>query len=230
MFIINGVYFICCKMNYIEVVNEQMTLLLKSGLYDETKKLIIFITMCRDNEIINLLKNYDKDNKFVYIATYKNLFEKFAINNYKKYINDDNYYLYYFHTKAITKGNTIFERIRQILNHYIITKYKLCIILLENYDAVGCSLYLYPKLHFSGNFWWSKSTHLNELKDVGTNYLDPEMYICSLNKKYISLSQNTNNGIIEEHINRTDLMILSNLTNIPENNIYHKKLLQLCSK
>ena len=186
--------------------------------------------MCYDNEIINLLKEYDMDNKFIYVTTYKNLFEKFAINNYKKYIDDNEYYLYYFHTKAVTKENTIFEKRRIILNHYIITKYKLCIDLLQTYDAIGCTLYIHPKLHFSGNFWWSKSSHVNELKDIGTCYLDPEMYICSLNKKYISLSQETNNGIIDYHINRTDIMILSNLTNIPENNICHKKLLQLCSK
>ncbi len=231
MFYIYGIYFICCKGNYKDVINEQITLLHTSGLYDETKKVIIFITMCRDNEIIDLLKKYDKDNKFIYVATYKNLFEKFAINNYKKYIADNDYYLYYFHTKAITKQNTIFERIRQILNHYIITKYKLCITLLENYDAVGCTLYLYPKLHFSGNFWWSKSSHLTQLKNIGDSYLDPEMYICSLpNKKYISLSNETNNGNLEYHMTRSDTIIIMNITPTPEINIFHKKLLSLCSK
>ena len=86
--------------------------------------------------------------------------------------------------------------------------------LLEKYDAVGCSLTKLPTLHFSGNFWWSKSEHLNKLPmTIGNGYLDPEMYICSHpNSKYISLSQTTNEGSIMDEMKRSDNEILNEIT------------------
>jgi hypothetical protein len=226
---IYGIYFICCKGNYLEIVNEQLRELHTSGLYDNTntKNIIIFICLYNTEniELNTIIKKYDKDNKYILVTTEKNLFEKFAINNYKNYIQDtDEYYLFYIHTKGISKHtNTRFQNIRKILNFYTLTKYKLCIKLLEQYDCVGCSLTLYPTLHFSGNFWWTTSQHVKKLPlTIGNKYLDPEMYICSDStntSKYISLSQTTNNAKLEKHISRNDHNIIYNLTSIPINNI-----------
>ena len=51
--------------------------------------------------------------------------------------------------------------------------------LLNYYDCVGINLRFYPNIHFSGNFWWSKSEHIKQLKQIDNNYLSPEMFICS---------------------------------------------------
>ena len=226
-----GVYFICCMTSYIEIVKEQLDLLIKSGLYNDSKKIIIFIGLYDNNDMLmNIIKSYDISSKFIILTTRSNLYEKFAINNYKTYIEDNDYYLYYFHTKGLSKPiDSIFHRIRKILNFYIIDKYKVCIKLLENYDAVGCNLSRYPKMHLSGNFWWSKSTHLNKLDNIGNGYLAPEMYVCTIpNGNYISMSQSVNAGHIAEHITLTDDMILSNISNIPTDNTCHIFLISMC--
>lgn len=232
---IYGVYFICCFRNYLEIVEEQLKLLYESGLYNETYKLLIFICLYdkNNNELNSILKKYDPENKFELITTEENLYEKFAINNYKKYIREDNYYLYYFHTKGLKNlddpGFNIIKSRRQILNFYIIQKYKICIKLLKMYDAVGCSLSLYPKKHFSGNFWWSKSEYLNTLENINNGYLSPEMYVLSNdNCKSVSLSQQSNNHLIENYKFRNDEKILNEITNqyiVVEN---HKKLIDMC--
>ena len=234
--IIYGIYFICCKANYLEIVEEQFKELDISGLYDNIKNIIIFICLYNENDIqLNtLIRKYDKDNKYKFVTTEENLYEKFAINNYKKYIEetDNDYYLFYFHTKGISKYTNIrFQNIRKILNFYTFTKYKLCIQLLEKYDCVGCCLTLYPSLHFSGNFWWTTSTHLKKLPlTIGNKYLDPEMYICSDStntSKYISLSQFTNNVKLEKHISRSDDNIMYNISSTPINNIeWYNRYLQ----
>jgi ABC-type Fe3+/spermidine/putrescine transport system ATPase subunit len=231
---IYGVYFICCINNYLEVVQEQIEILNK-GLFQKTKKLIIFITQYKDEDIlmINNILNILNYNKIIIIKTSENLYEKFAINNYKKYIKDKNYLLYYFHTKGLKQKNdpliNIFSSRRKILNFYTLEKYEINIKLLETYDAVGCALHLYPKKHFSGNFWWSKHNYLKKLYTINDKYLSPEMYILS-NKdcKYISLANDINDILFENYLFRNDDEIINKTTNnfiVIED---HKKLLYLC--
>ena len=218
--IIYGVYFICCINNYIEVVEEQLRVLEK-GLLSITKKLIIFISLYNENYQLNeLLSRFNKYDNFHIIKTSENTYEKFGLNNYKKYINDTKYILYYFHTKGVSRYNSpykyILESRRKILNFYTLEKFNLNIKLLQNYDTVGCSLTSWnTKLHYSGNFWWTRSTHLNMLGVVGNEYLDPEMYILSKKCTYISLSNKTNFITIDKYVFRSDEEILNNLsTNI----------------
>lgn len=231
---IYGIYFICCINNYLEVVEEQF-IVLNKGLLQNTKKLIIFITNYNDNniELNRIIQNYNIDNKIILVKSSENLFEKFAINNYKKYILDDDYYLYYFHTKGLKKKDdpliNIFSSRRKILTYYTLEKYNVNIELLNKYDAVGCSLSLYPKKHFSGNFWWSKSSYLNLLQNINDKYLSPEMYILSHEScKYISLDNNTNNILFDNYVFYDDNTILKNITTdfiiIHE----HKDLMYLC--
>lgn len=211
---IYGVYFICCINNYLEIVEEQLDILQK-GLLGVTTKLIIFITnynnSCKNLDI--LLKKY-KTKKFILVKSPDNLYEKFAINNYKNYINSTKeYYLYYFHTKGVSRINDpYFSNIRKILNFYTLEKFKINIKLLKKYDSIGCSLSLYPKKHFSGNFWWSKSSYIKLLTTINNNYLSPEMYILSNEKcNYISLANDTN-YIFDKYVFRNNKDILKNIT------------------
>ena len=212
-----GVYFICCINHYLDVVKEQLKGL-EQGLINITTKLIIFITKydkdsCYDLD--NILNSYG--DKFILIKTPDNLYEKYAINNYKKYITEKEYYLYYFHTKGLThppnEPSSIFYSRRRILNYYTLLRYKINIKLLESYDAVGCSLHLYPKKHFSGNFWWSKSSYLQNLENIDHQYLAPEMYILSNNNcKYISLANDTNTSLFENYKFPNETTIMKKLT------------------
>lgn len=232
---IYGIYFICCINNYLEVVEEQLSIL-NEGLLQNTKQLIIFITNYTHTsiELDNIISKYNIDNaKFILVTSSENVYEKFAINNYKKYIVDDDYYLYYFHTKGLKNKEdplmNVFSSRRKILNYYTLKMYNINIQLLENYDAVGCSLHLYPKKHFSGNFWWSKSSYVNVLQNINDKYLSPEMYILSNDAcKYISLSNNTNNILYEDFIFHDHSTIEKNITTDFIIIEPHKELLHLC--
>ena len=227
-----GVYFICCANNYLDVVKEQIDIL-NNGLINITTKVLIFITNYNQEtclELDNILSNNDK---FVLIKSPDNLYEKYAINNYKQYITEKEYYLYYFHTKGLKDINDplfhVFKSRRQILNYYTLVQYNINIELLKTYDAVGCSLHLYPKKHFSGNFWWSKSSYLENLENINDKYLSPEMYVLSNNNcKYISLANDTNNILVENYNFPSETTIQQNLSSefivIEE----HKNLINLC--
>ena len=231
---IYGIYFICCIGNYLDIIKEQLDILESSGLYDKTDKLFCYISLynINDTKLNELIIKY---SKIQLITEETNVYEKFAINNYKKYIQDligeEEYYLYYFHTKGVTKEkDSIFQMRRQILNYYILNNFEISLNLLEIYDCVGCSLLKYPKLHFSGNFWWSKSEYLNTLNDeISQNYLAPEMYVCSNpDGKFISLSQHSNDGNVIYHTSLSREQITNQITTDIHINTEHKELIKLC--
>ena len=230
---IYGVYFICCVHNYLEIVKEQLDML-NEGLLQKSKNIIIFISNYKNDITLDLLlEKYNLNHKFILIKNSENTYEKAAINNYKKYILDNDYYIFYFHTKGLKSPDhpliNIFSSRRKILNYYTLKKYNVNITLLEDYDAVGCSLSMYPKLHFSGNFWWSKSSYVNTLHNINDNYLSPEMYILSNDAcKCISLSNDTNDVLYENYNFPRSNEILQNTTTNIIMNTGCKELISLC--
>lgn len=215
-----GVYFICCIGDYMNIVREQLMKLIVSGLYEKSEKIFCFICGVTEN-ILKLLKPY---NKILVISTSENLYEKYAINNYKNYIGNNDYYLYYFHTKAVTRKEKCFKDWRLLCEHFTINKWNINIKLLERYDCVGTNLKNFPSIHFSGNFWWSKSEHLNKLSNIDDKYLSPEMYICSsLETNYVSIYQsNVTHGNTEydeeKYMLISDNTILENIVIVPDFN------------
>lgn len=198
---IYGIYFIACIGHYIEVVNEQLSLLSQSGLLRKSKRLICFICKYTDEAQVALTPLFSPFRNIIIIPTTENLYERFAIENFRYQISDRYYYMYYIHTKGVshpknTKRFPITEMVRQNLNYFIIMKHHLCLYWLDSgYDAVGVALSQYPTVHFSGNFWWTKSEHVLRLPlKISNKYLAPEMFVCSIpNGKYISICQLTNN-------------------------------------
>lgn len=232
---IYGVYFICCAGNYFQIVKEQINLLLESGLYNESDKILCFICnldMKKNYDILELLKDY---KKCIIIPSSENLYEKFAINNFKTYIkNTSDYYIYYMHTKSISRKEKCYSDWRKLCDYFTINKWRLSIKLLQYYDCVGINFKNFPKKHFSGNYWWSKSEHINRLKNINDAYLSPEMYICSdFKTNYISLFQsNVTHGNTEfepeKYIDISDEILIDNISNIPDFNEGDKIVITDC--
>jgi hypothetical protein len=55
--------------------------------------------------------------------------------------------------------------------------------------------------HFSGNFWWSKGSHIKKLQPLENDvkYLSPEMWICGTRGKYFCLHESGVNHYEEEY-------------------------------
>ena len=194
-----GVYHIgCVNDRFGPIVVEQLTELQKHGLYDIMTKLVIFVSNYKNEHsgLESILKGFDPKNKFVVNYESRNLREKFAINGMKRFINDETY-LFYFHTKGVTRVDEKFHQWRKILNLYTLKEWKLNIQYLKKYDAVGCFLSRYPALHFSGNFWWSRVSYIKKLPRCGDSYLAPEMWVGSRHEghHFISLTNKHDNGL-----------------------------------
>lgn len=217
---IYGVYFICCIGNYKEIVEEQMATLRRSGLLRKADAIYCFICLY-NKEIEPILKPYL--SKLRIISTPENLYERFALDHFREHIPSKGpYSLFYFHTKGVSrdvKTMGIFHQQRKNLDYFILERYEICLFWLDhNYDAVGAALSLYPAMHFSGNFWWAKSSHLDRLPPtvVSKGYLAPEMYVCGFPEgRYISVCQTTNSKSITDFKGLSNMDILKQSTCVP---------------
>lgn len=94
----------------------------------------------------------------------------------------EDYYALYFHTKGITSTLRHFRNSpqeidafrtyqywRHYLNYGVLEKWKDCIKALDDgYDTAGVNYQTFPHFHYSGNFWWSKASHIKMLPDPAT--------------------------------------------------------------
>jgi len=214
---IYGVYFICCLGNYLEIVAEQMDTLRRSGLLRKAESVLCFICLYNE-EVLQVLEPYL--SKLKIISTSENLYERFALDNFRAHIpTNEPYYLFYFHTKGVSRDSERmkeFHERRKNLDFFVLERHEVCLFWLDqNYDAVGTAMSLYPALHFSGNFWWTRSSHLDRLSPtiISASYLAPEMYVCSFpGGKYISVCQSTNDLPHTHYVGMTNRDILKQST------------------
>ena len=190
--------------NFKLLIHEQLLKLFSSGLYDACKNVYIGISSPDNNNtnwVLDLIKDYDKIVPLVYEENHA---EKSTLRYLMDMATKGDYYFYYYMTKNVAtntgvKSNITHEQIiknelwRVHMEYNTINKWKECVSYLnEGYDAVGCNFRkdthvgFHP--HFSGNFWWSKSDHINSLNHTylydeqmlgGANALLAEFWIGS---------------------------------------------------
>lgn len=147
--------------NWIEIFNEQFSLIKESGLYDEANHIHLGING-------TMIPNID-DNKIVYkINKNQHMEETETIKSLKDFaLKNPEYKILYIHTKGVGKRSVLMDDWRKMMNYFCIENWKRCLDLLDKNDTVGCNymektwLGLYP--HFSGNFWWVNSSYVDVL-------------------------------------------------------------------
>lgn len=91
--------------------------------------------------------------------------------------------IWYGHTKGITKiGTWCEENVWDWLDYLLYFNFEqwrnATEVLKNKWNTYGVNLRLKPEKHYSGNFWWSKSSYIKTLpQEIGPAYLDSEMWI-----------------------------------------------------
>lgn len=181
----NIVFFhICSLNNWDKIFIEQLNLMKKSGLYNNIESINIgFLGEKKD------ITPYLNDKiKLVYHSTDLKEYEKPTINKLLEFSKNtkEPYNVLYLHSKGVSRKKVLKDNIkhwRLMMSYYLINNYKKCINHLKEYDTVGCNLRLgsfnerrdtYPSwwncrfndenhfIHYSGNFWWSKTDYLKK--------------------------------------------------------------------
>jgi beta-1,4-mannosyl-glycoprotein beta-1,4-N-acetylglucosaminyltransferase len=190
------IYFhICCINNWEEIVSRLLFKIKNSGLYMLIKEIKCVILGDPNNSpIFN-----DPKINIICQSLDINLFESKTIN----LIYDDciksgeEFKILYIHSKGVRHVNNpkceknVYDWV-ELLSYFNIYNHKLCLTELNNCDAVGANLQSANDcpLHYSGNFWWSTSSHIKKINTTSkTNsfYNAPEFWVTSINGVYKSL-------------------------------------------
>jgi hypothetical protein len=97
------------------------------------------------------------------------LFEVYTINLLYEDAQKEDFNVLYIHTKGITRHSlhkSVYDWVNYLC-YFNIYQFKKCIDFLEDYDTVGVNLVVNnPDVvtHYSGNFWWSKSSYIRKLE------------------------------------------------------------------
>ncbi len=105
--------------------------------------------------------NCSNDNSLFEIPTLK-LMHSFC----KEQTQNTN--ILYLHTKGISYpiGTPIYNNVQDWINYmfyFLLDKHETCIKMLKEYDTVGVNFLEKPNHHWSGNYWWSLSSHISKL-------------------------------------------------------------------
>ena len=195
-----GYFHICQKENWEKSFDIIFNEIKKSGLYDKTHEIRLGIV----NDESKLIENERlNDPKFkILFCKHSSEYERPTLLHLRNNgVNENNYY-WYLHSKGLRHfgedkyieqaGEQVLVKEKYILDwinyllYWNVTKWKFAIKMLSrNWNSYGCN-YIYP--HYSGNFWWTKSSFLHNLPtEIGNGYTDPEDYISKNNKKMFNI-------------------------------------------
>lgn len=104
----------------------------------------------------------------------------------QKICKENECYVCYYHLRGVTSplDNLCVVDQRHYMTYFNIEQYRSCLNLLETQkvDALGVDVFDWPARHFSGNFWWARSEHINSLLDPEDIPAIPNFYSKEDNK------------------------------------------------
>jgi hypothetical protein len=170
--------------NHEEINREIVQPIIDSGLINHSH-LKFFCHYNRDSFswLESMFLNFD-NVEFFYPDVVPSDYEIYTINQLREDCirESEDRIILYVHSKGITKPYSKPSRDwRRYLVHFNIERWVDNVALLEHgFDTVGVNLLESP-LHYSGNFWWSKSAYIKNLPEIPrfVNRHYAETWICS---------------------------------------------------
>jgi beta-1,4-mannosyl-glycoprotein beta-1,4-N-acetylglucosaminyltransferase len=190
-------YHICCISNWKEIITRMLFKLKHSGLYDLIKE--IRCTVLGEDYDPEFIFFKDPKIKVRLHSTDVNIYERACLNGMNDDALNENFYVLYSHSKGVKHYQSPYTHTNvynwcEYMHYFTIYKYRKCIEELNNgADAVGCNLQeCGAPLHYSGNFWWSKSSHISKLPKIVDNYYNtPEFWVTSISGTYSKIWAST---------------------------------------
>lgn len=185
---INHIYIhVCCINNWKDVFNHLYNNIKSSDLHNVVSSIKCSV-LCNaesktDAELFfSNAMALDTKLELMGITCDISLYETHTINLLHTHAteSEEDFNVLYLHTKGITRNSVNVDDWINYMIYFNITGYETCIDHLTNhgYDTVGVNLFTTPPIHYSGNFWWAKSTYLKKLKRCEhEHYNSPEFWL-----------------------------------------------------
>ena len=181
---------ICALNNWKEIVKRLFDRIRSSGLYDKIDELrysLLGDYGCLSDEIF-------QDPKFhnILYSPQIDLYESVTINKIWYAAQEEEFNVLYLHSKGVSYNGQDQRILKWVeyLTYFNIDRHEDCIEQLKENDVVGVNIFNYIMIHYSGNFWWSKSSYINKSTQfcIHYSYNAPEYWITlSRDGSYINL-------------------------------------------
>lgn len=220
---IYGFYHVYAKVDgWQDLVKDQIERLKKSGLFDITTKLYFDILYENEEDIRDLQCIIGSDKgEIIYSSVNGSLYEFPILIYMQKKSRNENFLLYYFHTKGISNKSVpqlykIASSWRNFAQYFIFNKYKIALEALETYDVYSATYTeaLHDTVRFvCNNFYWSKSEYVANLPTLefgNDRYVAETWLLKNTHNVYAAFNffGNVRNDYIDECIyNRIDYTI-----------------------
>lgn len=187
------------------IVDEQLTLLKRTGLYEKAQS-IHFGVYSEDFDSIaefrDKVRKLDTQSKSeIRIHKFNDAERQTLIMLQETCRENPQADVLYYHTKGVTtdlfsdpeKYRTVTSW-RNVMEYFCLEKWPLCLEALKTHDCVGI-LYgewdnrVWKMVFYSGNFWWSKSEHINNTPSMygRDNWMGCETLVTSIPHAWSSL-------------------------------------------
>ena len=198
------IYFhICLRGEYRAIVKEMMDEIKFSGLFEACHSIHLSIVGSEKEkvELVDWMKDeYNDESKIIvrYWGESMKCYERPCILLLRKdaeetLVENQSFFSLYIHSKGVTRPKlSQVANWRRLMTYFLIQQWSHCIRILSEWNAesVGTIFLEQPRPHFSGNFWWTTDRYLRTLpSQLGNSYEDPEMWIGTCAKFFISLYQ-----------------------------------------
>ena len=176
---------ICCFNNWKTIVQTFIDKIIQSNLYNVVSE--IRCVVLGDGNINELSKKYSKI-KVIFQSDDTSFYERKILTMLYNHSQKEKFYVLYLHTKGIKyngKNKCINDWV-EYMTYFNVCKYQKMLELLKYNDVVGVNLEDKPEnpIHFSGNFWWSKSEYISKLNLIYLhNWWNNPIY-----KEYLNVS------------------------------------------
>ena len=177
---------ICCFNNWKEIVHTFLKKMVVSKLYFAISE--VRCVVLGNGDISDLIQKYSKI-RVIFQSDDTSFYERKILQLLHENSQRENFYVLYLHTKGI-KYNGTNKKINdwvEYMTYFNVHQFENMLKLLKYNDVVGVNLEDKPEhpVHFSGNFWWSKSRYIRTLD---TKYLHNWWENPNITKKYFNVT------------------------------------------
>ena len=190
------IYFHICTIGvWQETVTNMLNRIIDAKLMDQCTEMRVTVVgeyIVKAREILN----HPKIN-VIFTDTDTSFYERPCLEQIRHDAENEDFKVLYLHSKGVSDKNVQYrDNINDwidMMNYYLIDNHQKCIDILDHHDAVGVNctkagqstlndhnskIPAYNSYHYSGNFWWSKSSYIKTLPQyIEEGYIDPELYI-----------------------------------------------------
>ena len=180
------IYVHICQFSYWQILfTKIMNAIKESGLYDQCKEIRLGVVNHIDKVVDEPILNDPKISCIIH--GHCSLYERNTLLHIRKKSEEEYAQYLYVHTKGLKYLDGSREQFESdcvkdwvdLMIHWNIYNWRKAIEMLISNDVYGCEFFRDPQPHFSGNFWWANSRYIQTLpKEIGSEYYDPEFWIC----------------------------------------------------